>query len=310
MDEKLLFKYFNGETTPDEEKAILELIDSSDADRQEFYDLKAIWNAVQGSSGKEAAAGKNGHRRSSSSVSNASRGSSLRFWIYSAAACIIVALSLLLAFRPAGRPSVRMMTCVNPGTEVYEMRLPDNSTVYLKPDSKITYPESFDDHSRNVTLEGEAFFDVVRDPASPFTVSTDYFKVRVLGTSFNVKAPSESRFASVLLKSGSVKVLDRSGKPEVTLAPDEEAVYSVSTGCIQVAKTNASYYALVQYSLVTMENASLSEIIDRIDAMYGVKLKANVSNDSRRFNFNFMKTSSLDDLVRILEILTGNTITY
>lgn len=303
MDEELFFKYFKGETTPDEEKALLEWIESSEVNRKEFYDLKAVWNAVQNQSGKA------GNTRSGSSRANAKRVPMIRYWIYAAAACVILALSLLLALRPATMER-QMMTCVNPSSEVYEMRLPDNSTVYLKPDSKITYPETFDAHARNVVLDGEAFFDVVHDEDSPFTVATDFFDVRVLGTSFNVSASSEAKFASVLLQSGSVNVLGKDGKPGVTLAPDEEAVYSVSSGGLQVVKANASYYALMQYSLVTMKDATLAEIIDKVDSMYGVHLKAGVEGDARRFNFNFLRSSSLDDLVKILEILTGNTITY
>ncbi|MCI2083129.1 MAG: FecR domain-containing protein [Bacteroidales bacterium] len=303
MDESLFLKYFKGATTAEEEKSILQWIESSDDNRKEFYDLKAIWNAVQNDPERKAAAAPG-----KMSWSHKHRASRWMVWVSSAAACLLAGLVLFFALRPSVPEN--LITYVNPSKEVLEVKLPDNSSVFLKPDSRVTCPEEFRKKSRSVTLDGEAFFDVVHDSESPFTVSTPFFKVRVLGTSFNVMATKGANFASVMLQSGSVKIFQNDGSESVTLVPDEEAVYSTSTGGFQVVKANASYYALVNYSLVTMNNVTLSEIINKINVMYGVHLSADMADDNRHFNFNFLKSSSIDDLIKILEILTGDKITY
>ena len=66
--------------------------------------------------------------------------------------------------------------------------LPDGSRVWLNADSKLTYPEQFAKYNRNVTLEGEAYFEVARNEARPFIVQSGKQRVEVLGTSFDVTA--------------------------------------------------------------------------------------------------------------------------
>jgi transmembrane sensor len=85
--------------------------------------------------------------------------------------------------------------------------LPDGSTAIVFPSSSIRYPEKFSDTTRNVILSGEAFFEVTKDAAHPFIVSTTHLSTRVLGTSFRVR--------DVVDETPLVRV--KTGKVEVTL---------------------------------------------------------------------------------------------
>lgn len=73
-----------------------------------------------------------------------------------------------------------------------EQLLPDGTKVFLNYNSTLTYPESFDGDLRTVSLQGEAFFDVKPDAAHPFVIQANGSEIRVLGTSFNVKAYKEA----------------------------------------------------------------------------------------------------------------------
>lgn len=84
--------------------------------------------------------------------------------------------------------------------------LPDGSTVWLNAGSKISYPANFDGPIREVSLKGEAFFDVVKNPDRPFIVHTADIDIRVLGTAFNVKSYEEDKTVETTLIRGLVQI--------------------------------------------------------------------------------------------------------
>ena len=87
-----------------------------------------------------------------------------------------------------------------------EVVLSDGTRVTLNASSRLRYPTSFDGSAREVWLDGEAYFDVSRDPRKPFVVHTERQSVRVLGTSFNVMAYDGDTFNTVTLLSGAVRL--------------------------------------------------------------------------------------------------------
>jgi transmembrane sensor len=106
--------------------------------------------------------------------------------------------------------------------------LPDGSQVWLNSASKLTYAESFNDSTREVKLEGEGYFDIVKDAARPFIVHTAGIDVRVLGTTFNLKSyPQESTVEAVLLK-GMLEVTNTTNpnSPKVILKPHQKIVFN------------------------------------------------------------------------------------
>ncbi len=106
--------------------------------------------------------------------------------------------------------------------------LPDGSTVWLNAESKLSYSNHFNDSIREVSLEGEAFFDVAKDPARPFVVHTSGIDIRVLGTAFNVKSYAHDSTIETILVQGMVEVMqqNRLKSPRVILHPHEKLVFS------------------------------------------------------------------------------------
>src|SRR6266705_1203492 len=87
----------------------------------------------------------------------------------------------------AQSPSPFSQVITKPGSKS-QVQLPDGSTVWLNASSNLTYDKDFGKNLREVNLTGEAFFDVVKDPAHPFIIHTNVIDVKVLGTEFNVRA--------------------------------------------------------------------------------------------------------------------------
>lgn len=105
------------------------------------------------------------------------------------------------------------------------LTLPDGTRVWLNSDSKITYGASFGKRERELTLTGEAYFDVARDMEHPMIIHTPTITVKVLGTTFNLRAYPDEKNTVTTLVTGSVKVTLNNRKDQsYTLKPDEKLV--------------------------------------------------------------------------------------
>ena len=104
--------------------------------------------------------------------------------------------------------------------------LPDGSTVWLNAGSKISYSQDFSGATREVKLEGEAFFDVVKDAKHPFIVHVASYDIRVLGTAFNVKSYPEDKTVETTLLRGLVQVTKHGKQNErpIFLHPNEKLI--------------------------------------------------------------------------------------
>ncbi len=117
--------------------------------------------------------------------------------------------------------AIKMIEKVSlPGQKITTM-LPDGTIVKLNAGSKIIVPEFFSSDVREVQLIGEAFFDVVKDESRPFVIHTNDVKVRVLGTSFNVRAYADEPVKSVAVKSGQVAVSRIQNDDNIELTPNQ-----------------------------------------------------------------------------------------
>ena len=115
---------------------------------------------------------------------------------------------------------------VNPGVKT-KLMLPDGSKVWVNSDSKLSYAETFKGATREVFLEGEAYFDVVKDPNHPFIVHTSGIDIRVLGTAFNIKAYKAEPTIETTLIHGLIEVtkINQPNAPKVILKPHEKMIF-------------------------------------------------------------------------------------
>jgi ferric-dicitrate binding protein FerR (iron transport regulator) len=113
-----------------------------------------------------------------------------------------------------------MITASTAENEKIMVELPDGSRVHLNRSTEIKYPSQFRGELREITVNGEAFFDVVPNRDKPFVVEGGNARIRVTGTSFNVLTNNENNEVEVMVKSGQVILTDINGEQEVVLDPD------------------------------------------------------------------------------------------
>ena len=228
----------------------------------------------------------------------------LLVWAGAAAVILLVAA---LAFRPhevVEQPvPVQMLQCYVPYGTIKTVYLPDGTEVILNAGSMLIYPESFCGDSREVYLDGEAAFDVTRNPSCPFVVKSADFDVKVLGTVFNITSYPGSKTSSVVLREGSVKII--SPAKEIVLDEDQMARYSRENGSFRVEGVRAEDYTLWCNGQVCFERASIEDIISTVERRFNVKVLCNRSDKYSKacITARFDNFETLDDLLSILSRL-------
>jgi len=198
---------------------------------------------------------------------------------------------------------IPMELAVNDNPSTIHLVLGDGTSVYLASGARLSYNVTSIKKSREVELEGDAYFDVARDEARPFVVKTSNIGVKVLGTAFSVSASPER--SDVVLERGSVRILSPEGNSMVTLSPNQKASYLSLTGDMSVEPVYATAFVTEKYNLVNMSDVSLGEMLAKLSELYGVRIKCSGAVEGRHYNLAFLKTDSLQDVVSIVEYLTG-----
>jgi ferric-dicitrate binding protein FerR (iron transport regulator) len=141
-------------------------------------------------------------------VPEAPEGKSIPFrprpWLVRVAAAVALLVAAWFGVSRWADRTPRLVTQQTPAGAKKQCTLPDGTVVWLNGESRLTYPEAFAGATREVTLSGEAFFEVKRDPARPFVIRAGRTLTRVLGTSFNLRAGPGSDPVTVTVVSGKV----------------------------------------------------------------------------------------------------------
>ena len=188
---------------------------------------------------------------------------------------------------------------------VGEYTLPDGTVVRLNGDTRVTFsPDNFGkDGKRRVAVEGEAYFDVTKDPSHPFIVSLSKMDVEVLGTSFEVRNYPYTSTEEVVLLRGSVKV-DAGDKGTHLLVPDQRFVYDKKDDECTVENSDASNYCRWIEPKLKLENEPLGDLLITISRKYCIDLKISPSvNLDTRVSIT-LQNDDLDEILNILTFLT------
>jgi transmembrane sensor len=149
--------------------------------------------------------------------------------------------------------------------------LADGSVIWLSSESSLSYPTAFVGTTREITFNGEAFFDIAHDKTHPFIVHTGKIAVQVLGTTFNIKAYPTQQNLSVALITGKVNFTD--GKTQQLLAPGKRIVYAVGTGKIKVESIeDTAALTTRRDGVYEYKNVRVEDIADDINRNFDVKV--------------------------------------
>ena len=288
----LIGKYLAGEATPSEAKQVDLWCNQSEESRAELensvemlekiddyyhskkFNAEAAWKKVQTETG--------GLHTKTVQLKTSRKEVFARFYKY--AAVILVAITLSVAGYYLGvenLPETSNYEVISGENQVVnEYILPDGSLVALNSNSKLTFPKKFKNDVREVTVTGEAFFDVEPNPGKPFIIHAGNAQVKVVGTTFNVRAYPENERVEVIVKTGKVYVSleNESGngmneKPEIILNQGEKGVvFKNSLKTEKSVNSDINFLAWKTQKLVFTETP-LSDVVKYLEGVYHIEIQ-------------------------------------
>ena len=173
--------------------------------------------------------------------------------------------------------STKMLEISSADQVVKSFKLPDGTLVSLNSDTQLKYPKRFGKESREVTIEGEAFFEVKPNKNKPFIIHAGNAQIKVLGTSFNVSAYPRARLVEVIVETGKVQVSNKLNVTEQTdeliLDPGDKGtlVYS-SNALLKTTNQDPNFMAWKTHNLI-FRATSLNEVISNLEKVYKVNIR-------------------------------------
>ncbi|WP_347394394.1 FecR family protein, partial [Parabacteroides leei] len=164
-----------------------------------------------------------------------------------------------------------MNTITVPAGQRVNLTLPDGTNVWLNACSEMKYPAAFTGDKREITLNGEAYFEVTHNADKPFLVQTNKCNIEVLGTKFNVEAYNDSKDFCTSLLEGSVKIVERE-KPSdnLILTPNQQA--TLVNG--HLSSEPIADFDLFRWKegLICFRNMHFKELMTRFEKCYGIHI--------------------------------------
>jgi len=181
------------------------------------------------------------------------------------------------------------------------VHLPDGSTVLLNDNSSLKYDQnSFNSKTREVTLTGEAFFDIKRNEEKPFIVHTGKVQTRVLGTAFNINAKNSSNNIEVTVTRGKVQVGDTQ-KVYGVITPNQQIKVNKNTLNFEQNNINATVVTEWKSNYLILDDINMTEAAALISQKYKVQiLIQNEKIKNCRITASFLNEEDLDHVLKVI----------
>ena len=190
-----------------------------------------------------------------------------------------------------------------------QVTLPDGTRVDLNANSTLRYATHFTGSTREVTLTGEGFFEVVRNEKKPFKIHTGKVETQVLGTSFNVRA-KDYDFVEVTVRSGRVQVAvndssEGSAKVLAIISRHERVTYDAINEKSFITKNiDSDSIAPWKHGILEFRSNTLQEVIAELETWYDIRIELSDDRLTQcRFNGRFKKLS----LTQVMDILAASS---
>lgn len=299
----LISRYLMGNASPQEIEELFNWITQSDENRQYFHRQQDIWAVLKPAidiDNVNTDSAEQNVLRKTGIASN--RRSFFRrfifFWSRIAAIAVLPLIAIIgfMAYRTAEHTGPDDVTIMTAFGSLSTTNLPDGSAVWLNANSSLTYSPDMNGGTRDVFLQGEAYFKVRSDAAHPFNVHTPYITVTAKGTEFNVNAYDST--ASVTLVNGRVDV--EVMKQSIQLNPGEHLAIADGKPVVR-DNIDTARYCSWRNGMLVFEDESLLNICNRLQQMYDVEF--DIASELRDRTFRMiLNGENISEIVRYFEM--------
>ncbi len=200
---------------------------------------------------------------------------------------------------------VAMNTLTTPRGGIFQVGLPDGTQVWLNAGSSISYPTAFAGKQRQVSVTGEAYFEVAKDKTKPFEVSVNHMRIEVLGTHFNVNAYDNEDNMKTTLLEGSIELIN--GPYHSLLKPGQQAQSGKNDKITVLQPEDMLQTIAWKNGFFNFTNADLPAIMRQLERWYDIEVRFEGPVPQRRFQGELPRNLRLGE---ILNVLRGVNIKY
>lgn len=303
--EEILPKYFSGELTASEELKLFQRMEIDESLRAEYIRLQNIYALSQlAYHTSQEVEGVKGFHTFTNKLQTKKRQKRIIFLLQFAAISLLLIASTFFLTRAITLQSNRgseRNTLYVPAGQRAQLTLQDGTQVWLNAQSTLTYPSRFSGKRREVSVVGEAYFDVAEDRKKPFIVTTEKLTMEVLGTEFNVYSYPESDYTRTSLVEGSLRVCETGKKGQtVLISPNQQVTFSDNQ--IRLEKLTNPEHLLWRDGIYAFDNERLIDIIEKLELYYDITIQV---EDPEIFNVRytgkFRQRDGIDEILHILQ---------
>jgi len=308
IDADLIGKYLAGEANPEEAMLLDEWL-ADPNNKKEFEQYARLWNLMPASVIPEIPSARQSWAEVQTTITRARKAVRVRQIMIGLAVAATIAVTVLISLQTfeKGDENIKTnnvdLTINNIFTSGHEKRtdtLVDGSVVTINKNSSISYSKTFNETARQLTLTGEAFFNVMPDKSKPFIITIDDLKIEVVGTSFNIRKLHSPETIEVQVRSGIVKMY--TNEKQLMVNKDQTGVYTKADRELRLKDTidvNSIGYATNSFYF---NDISLTKACGYLAHAFNVDIKI----DQRKFG-ECRLTAEFDNksLTYILEVINA-----
>ncbi len=289
MNKELLYRFFEGTATYDEEQQVRQWFEESEHNRTLFMRERKIYDALLLVSPQSSLENKKEVR--------------ISLWMVSTAVAVFLLLLVSglywMRIRDERSFAAQYHTLQVPAGQRMKLILADNTNVWLNANTVFRYPSTFSKKDRTVYLEGEAYFEVSKNKKKPFIVKTEQGEVRVTGTTFNLEAYSEYKNFVTSLFEGSVDIYQNNAKL-ATLKPNQKGMLQNDRYFISTIDNTDEY--LWRNGLIAFNNMKLEDILLELEKYFDIQIEINTKKlPQHRYTGKFRQADGVDYALRVLQ---------
>lgn len=308
---QLLAKYFSGNCT-EGEKLQVEQWKAADTEHEDiFQQYRDVWERSKADSrftpDVDEALNSVNQRLGMEGSTRPAKVVNLTYYVMRIAAVLVITVGLWMAYQ-----WIRQRSAIEPLVEVATLQgekkmvvLPDSSHVWLNALTKIRYDAKFVKDQRKVYLEGEAYFEVTKNPSKPFVIEAGNSITTVLGTAFNLRARKGETTVVVSVSEGKVAFTGKLMKKDVKLLPGDKGILDFEKKQVEQVKNPDPNFLAWKTGKLTFKNTPLSEVVSKLSDVYG---RSVMVEDANKADIPFTSTfdhQSLQDVLVIMEMSLG-----
>ena len=182
--------------------------------------------------------------------------------------------------------------------------LPDSSIVWLNSGTTLSYPSNFSEQNREVSLNGQAFFQVNHNDNNPFLIQANGLIVKVLGTKFDVDAYPENDKIAVVLESGKVELAYENIESfSYTMQPGEKATYNIADNALSLSLEDATIYSSWKDGKLIFRNESMRNVVEKLKRWYNINIEVTDAEVYSSIFSGTIQNESYEEIFRYIEIV-------